>query len=115
MQDCRSLKDLDLNELIAQARGGTLPRCANGAINELRRQRAYRIESAHEIVRGAAVETRALRSDETRAVERHMEEARELEPIIAELDTEQRKVLEGPLHPVAGQYPQLGRETVPGT
>jgi len=106
-QDYRELKSLDLDELIRQVRIGRLPQVSGGPINELRRWRAYFIDRAHETVRKAGEEGRALSADEDRAVSRAMDDARELGSFIEERQAESRKALSGPL--VAFTHPNVER------
>lgn len=108
-QDYRSLKDIDVDELIRQVRSGTLPQVPGGPVNELRRWRAYLSDSAHEIFERAVGETRALTADENRSIAQFVSEAQALEPMIDELVNESRKALAGELHPITQPYGQFAR------
>jgi len=109
IQDYRELKSLDLDELIQQARSKTLPRVTGGPVNELRRHRAFYVEQAHDIVRAAASESRAMRPDEDRSVARMIDAAQELGPVIDELQAEAQRRLNGPLHAVSVPLRSSGR------
>jgi hypothetical protein len=101
VQDYRELRNLDLDELIQQARSKTLPRVTGGPVNELRRHRAFYIEQAHDIVGTAATENRAMRPDEDRTVARNIDAAKELGLVIGDLLAESNRALNGALHAVS--------------
>jgi hypothetical protein len=95
-QDDRELKDIDLDELLRRARGGTLPRVSGGPLIELRRWRGYLIGKAEDLVRGGVTENRALRPDEDRSVSQLIDDAMELGTMIAELHAAYRRELSDP-------------------
>jgi len=109
VQDYRELKDLDLDELIRQTQSGTLPRVTGGPVNELRRHRAYCVEQAHDIVRVAAAESRAMGPAENRSVGQFIAAAQKLGPVIDGLQAESRRRLNGPLHAVSVPLRSSGR------
>ena len=103
--DERQLKDIDLEELIRRARAGTLM-TGHGALLELRRWRGYLLGQAEDLIAGAITESRALSIDQVRAVDRHIADAKELGPVIEELDAAMRKELADPrnLIPISPRY-----------
>ena len=105
-EDYRELRDIDLDELLRRARGGTLPRVSGGPVIELRRWRGYLIGKAEDLVRSGVTENRALRPDEDRSVSQFIDDAKELGTLIAELEAKIRRELsdESNLVPISPRY-----------
>jgi hypothetical protein len=95
-QDDRELKDIDLDELLRRARGGTLRHLCSQPMLELRRWRGFLVGQAEDLVRTGAGESRALKQDEDRAVGQFIDGARELRVLIEELEAAYRKELADP-------------------
>lgn len=106
IQDYRELKNIDLDELLRRARGGTLPHVSGGPIIELRRWRAHLIGQAEGVVRGSVTEARGLKQDEERSVGQFISGANELGLLIGELEAALRKELadESNLVPISPRY-----------
>jgi hypothetical protein len=94
VQDYRIYRDLDLDEVLEIYRADQMARGAGGPLNELRRQRGYRVDVAHELVKAAVKEGRALTAEERARVDLLTEEAQTLAAIIADGEAKRRRELE---------------------
>ncbi len=106
IQDERRLKDIDLEELIVRAKGGTLPLGRGANLLELKRWLGYLIGQAEDLVRSAVTDNRALKQDEDRAVGQFVDGAEELRVMIEELEAAFRKEVSDPanLIPISPRY-----------
>jgi hypothetical protein len=105
-QDYREVRDIELDELVRRARGGTLRHVSGGPVIELRRWRAYLIGQAEDLVRASASENRGLQQNQDRAVGEFIAGAGELHALIQELEAAYRKELADPgnLVPISPKY-----------
>jgi len=105
-EDYREVRDIDVDELLRRARGGTLPRVSGGPVNELRHWRAYLIGRAEDLVRSGVMENRALKQDEDRAVGQFIDDAEEIHLLAGELEAAFRKEISDPanLVPISPRY-----------
>jgi hypothetical protein len=83
--------DLEIDELIAMARSGRLKRSYGGPIGELRRHRAHRLQQADNILKSSLAESRGITSGENCKITQFLCEAEELNGVISELESRQRK------------------------
>ena len=90
VQDERIYRDLDLDEVLELYREGGM----NNPL-ELRRQRAYRVDLADEILKTAVKkEGRALTPEEIKRIDNLTAEARELALILEQDEAKRRRELE---------------------
>ena len=104
--DERHVRDIDVEDLLRRARGGTLLSGRPASVLELRRWRGHLVKQAEDQVRSAATESRALRQDENRAVDQFLQDAEQVRVVIEELEIAIRKELSDPanLIPISPRY-----------
>ena len=104
--DERHVRDIDVEDLLRRARGGTLLSGRSASILELRKWRGYLIGQADDLVAAAATESRSLGPSENRAVGEFIEDAEEIRVVVEELEAAIRKELSDPanLTPISPRY-----------